>query len=477
MKYDHTEIKNDKEVFSMIENKAAAEMAENRFKIISPILAAVEEGADKAIIVQLKKEACERHGISQRTLGRWLSAHEKNGFSGLKPVQRVYRGPNVIPDSLIEEAIQLRREAPMRSVSQIIEILELEGKAPAGLLRRTTLQEKLTSRGYSSRLMKLYQQRGVASRRFARLNRNDLWQADIKFASYLTVQGVKKKIYLVCFIDDSTRYVVHAEFYDNLEQIIVQDCFRKAIIKAGLPSRVYFDNGKQFRNRWMQRACAKLNIRLLFAKPYSPESTGKPERWNRTVDSFLAEAKLKKLSTLDSYNYYLKVWLQESYHCRMHAGIKDTPENAFQASKTPLRFADAEIVADAFLMCETRKVDKSGCVRFDNKLYDVGIPLIGQKVDVVFDPSNTSAISVEHRATGYTVHVKALVIGPHVGKRPKLPDTLLAKPCSTSRLLDLKEQEYHKNRDAIARAIRYSDIAADSTSSGSSKSRGGESNV
>ena len=442
----------------MIENKAAEETAENRFKIITPVLAAMDEGADDAKIVQLKKAVCERHGISYRTLGRWLKGHGENGFSGLKPVPRVYRGPNAIPEELLEEAILLRREVPSRSVSQIIEILELEGKAPVGLLRRTTLQEKLSTRGYSSRLMKLYQQKGVASRRFARLNRNDLWQSDIKFASYLTVQGVKKKIYLVCFIDDATRYVLHAEFYDNLDKSIVQDCFRKAIIKAGLPSRVYFDNGKQFRNRWMHRACAKLDIKLLFAKPYSPESTGKPERWNRTLDSFLAEAKVKKISTLDSYNYYLNVWLQESYHSRKHASLKDTPENVYKTSKAPLRFVSQEVIADAFLQCETRKVDKSGCVRFDNKLYDVGIPLIGQTVDVVFDLADTRIVTVEHRPTGYVKRVKELVIGPHAGQRPKLPDTLLPAPCETSRLLDLKEQQYVRNQATIRRAIRYTDI-------------------
>ena len=461
----------------MIENKVADETAENRFKIISPILVAKEEGVDEARIVQLKKASCERHGISYRTLGRWLDAHKKNGFSGLKPIPKVYHGPNAIPESLIEEAILLRREVPLRSVSQIIEILELEGKAPAGLLRRTTLQEKMAARGYSSRLMKLYQQKGVASRRFERRNRNDLWQADIKFVSSHDVQGRKKEIYLVCFIDDKTRYVVHAEFYDNLEQTIVQDCFRKAIIKEGLPSRVYFDNGKQFRNRWMQRACAKLDIKLLFAKPYSPESTGKPERWNRTVDSFLAEAKLKKLTTLDSYNYYLKVWLQECYHSRVHASLKDTPENAYKTSKAPLRFVDQDIIADAFLQCETRKVDKSGCVRLENRLYDVGIPLIGQKVDVLFDPADIQTVTVEHRSTGYVKRVSELVIGPHAGKRPKLPDTLLPIPCETSRMLDLKEQQYLKNQDAVRHAIRYTDIKAGDQRSALQSNEGGEPNV
>jgi len=196
----------------------------------------------------------------------------------------------------------------------------------------------------------------------------------------------------------------------------------------------------------------------LFAKPYSPESTGKCERWNRTVDSFLQEAKAKKLSTLDGYNHFLKVWIQEVYHARCHASLMDTPENVYKTSKIPLRFTSPEQIADAFLHCEERKVDKSGCIRFDNKLYDVGIPLIGQKVDIVFDPTDKSTLTVEHKPTGYVKGVSELIVGPYAGKRPKLPDTYLAVPCETSRLLDLKEAQYLKNQDNIRRAIRYSDL-------------------
>jgi len=81
----------------------------------------------------------------------------------------------------------LHREVPGRSIQQIIEILEMEGKAGAGALKRTTLQDVLQERGYSARQMKLYQQQGVAARRFARLERNDLWHSDIKFGPFLMI--------------------------------------------------------------------------------------------------------------------------------------------------------------------------------------------------------------------------------------------------------------------------------------------------
>ena len=440
----------------MKEHKAAEETAINRFQVITPVLMAMEQGCDAAKLTQAKQEACRQNGISDRTLRRWLKNHGENGFQGLKPMPKTYHGPNTIPESLIEEAILLRREVPARSVPQIIEILEMEGKAPAGLIKRTTLQDKLMERGYSARQMKLYRDAGIAARRFARSERNDLWHSDIKFGPYISINGHKRQIYLVSFLDDATRYVIHARFYESLDASTVEDCFRTAIIKEGLPRRVYFDNGRQYRTRWMERACAKLSIKLLYAKPYSPESTGKIERFNRTVDSFLAEAAHKKLTTLAEYNHYLDVWVRECYHAKKHAGLMDAPENVYKQSSTPLRFADPETVAEAFLHCETRKVDKSGCISFAGKKYETALPLVGATVNVIYDPADTRLLTVEHPPTGYKDAAKELKISAHAGPRPKLPNGMTPAGTQTSRLLDAKERAFKERHDAVRHAIRYS---------------------
>lgn len=131
------------------------EIALERYKIISPILSAITENADRAKIGLLKSEVCGASGITRKTLSRWLERYSESGFDGLR-----YRGAATskrkIPGELVKEAILLRMEVPSRSVPQIIEILEMEGKAPAGLLRRTTLQDRLREEGYSSSQMKLY---------------------------------------------------------------------------------------------------------------------------------------------------------------------------------------------------------------------------------------------------------------------------------------------------------------------------------
>ena len=111
----------------------------------------------------------------------------------------------------------------------------------------------------------MYTSTGAAARRFQKRYRNKLWHSDIKYGPYLPIgkDGEKKQVYLVLFVDDATRYVLHGEFYPTLDKVIVEDCFRKSILKHGIPESAFFDNGGQYKNKWMTRACAKMGIRLL----------------------------------------------------------------------------------------------------------------------------------------------------------------------------------------------------------------------
>lgn len=167
----------------MRDQKKAEEVAVQRFQLISPLLA---EGLDAGKAAQLKTQICQTSGLSERTIRRYLSQYRDEGFEGLKPKgksgqDKSKRGS--IPDHLVEQAILLRREVPTRSVTQIIQILEWEGLAEPGQIKRSTLQDKLTERGYSSRQMKLYSQTSVAARRFQKRHRNQLWQSDIKYVA------------------------------------------------------------------------------------------------------------------------------------------------------------------------------------------------------------------------------------------------------------------------------------------------------
>jgi transposase InsO family protein len=440
----------------MADQTRREEAALSRYEAITPLLCAISENAELAKLSRLKRGICEKHGISERTCRRWAEAYQKTGFEGLKPMERANRGRGQIPESILEEAILLRREVPGRSVSRIIEILELEGRVKPGTLKRTTLQQKLMDKGYSTRQVKLYQQGGIAARRYARKERGDLWISDIKYGPHLKIGGEGKQIYLVCFMDDATRYILHAEYYDSMEQSVVEDCFRKAVLKEGVPKRVLFDNGKQYRTKWMHRACAILGIKLIYAMPYSPESKGKQERWNRNVDSFHDEAALMDIATLEEYNRYFQVWLSESYQNREHSALKKTPAVAYKSSKTPLRMLPPETVAEAFLHYERRRVDKSGCISFEGQKYEVGVSYVGLSVGVLYDPTNTEVITIRHEPSGHEHAATKLVIGEHTGPRPKFPEHMAPAKPATSRLLAAQEAKSMERAENARRAIKYS---------------------
>ena len=440
----------------MIDQKKADEIAAQRVQLLSPLLA---DGLDSAKAMQIKTQICEQSGISERTLRRYLSQYKEEGFAGLKPKGKgQQRTEDAIPSHLLEQAILLRREVPTRSVAQIIQILEWEGLSQPGKIKRSTLQEKLSDKGYSSRHMRMYSGGGVAARRFQQKCRNRLWHSDIKFGPFLPINndGSLKQVYLVTFIDDATRFVLHGQFYPTLDQVIVEDCFRQAVQKYGVPETVFFDNGKQYRTKWMGRTCAKMGIRLLYAKPYSPESTGKVERFNRVVDSFLSEAFLEKPKTLDKLNELFWVWLDECYQNKPHSALNNnmSPENAYRSDSKALKFLDPDIIANAFLHYEERKVDKAGCISFEGKKYEVGISFIGCKVDVIYDPVDTRDLTIEYE--GHTPwKVKQLVIGERTGQRPKLPEYLQPKQADSSRLLKAAALMNEQRKTQQAPAVSY----------------------
>jgi putative transposase len=426
----------------MRDKKKSEELAIKRFQLISPLLA---EGLDAAKAKQLKDQIVKTSGLSERSIRRYVAQFREEGFGGLKPKGKKSTSKSeAIPAHLLDQAILLRKEVPSRSIAQIIQILEWEGLAEPGQLKRSTLQEKLSEKGYSSRHMRLYSQTGVAARRFQKRHRNQLWQSDIKYGPYLPIglNGSKKQVYLVAIIDDATRFVVHAAFYPTLDSRIIEDAFRQAIQKYGVPEAVYFDNGKQFRTKWMSRTCSKIGTRLIYAKPYSAESKGKIERFNRVIDSFLSEAVLEKPNTLDRLNELFQVWLTECYHDKPHSGLGEniSPESAFRSDRKALRFIDQNTLSNAFLHCETRKVDKSGCISFLDQKYEVGLTFVGRQVDIIYDPSDLEELTIEYE--GYTPwKSKKLVIGERSGKRPELPEHMQKQEAESSRLLKAAEQK------------------------------------
>lgn len=433
------------------------EVALRRFALISPLL---EPGLDPAEYRARRREILAQ-GTSERTLSRYLKAYREGGFDGLFPRTRVDQGrPRAIPVELVEKAMELKSELPERSVGRVIEILETEGEARPGSLKRTTLSRYIGQ-------IRVEPDKRKAFRRFKKEHRNQLWQADLKYGPYLPhPQDAKRKIrtYLLAFLDDATRLVTHAQFYSDQRLPILEDAFRKAILKYGLPDSVYVDQGKIFVSRWFKMACARLNIRHLSAAPYSPEAKGKIERFMGTVEAFLSEVRLAQPKSLTELNQLFSTWLEEGYNHKPHTGLEgQTPEEAFARDLRPVRFVTQEKLREAFLWEEDRKVDRTGCFKLGGEVYEAGPTLAGKKVEIHFDPFDSTEVEVWHKGQKVTV-AKKLDLAAKAKSKAEDKDAVTGEgkeataPSASSRYLaTLKKKEKERLRRKLG-ALAYRNL-------------------
>jgi len=424
-----------------------------RYRLISPLLEAGLAASEKRAWRRL---ICEREGLSARTLRRYVAAFRRGGFDGLVPAERQDKGRSkAIPEAALKMAMDLRQELPSRSAERIQQLLAAEGYP----VSRSTLERQLRRRGLSGREIQAARKE-VASRRFQRVGRNTLWQADLKYGPYLADPrhpGQKVRTYLVALIDDATRLVVQAEFYAHQRLPVLEDALRKAIVRCGVPDNLYVDNGKIFISGWLRLACAKLGIRHLNTRAYSPESKGKIERWNRTVEEFMQEVQLEKPDNLESLNRLFRAWLSEGYNQREHAALAGrSPAQAFSQDPKAVRFPSPEKLREAFLWEKSPKVDKTGCISLNGVCYEVGVEFIRQQVLVRYDPFDLSLIEVWQQG------VKKKSVGPaRIGEfnRSLKKSPAEAEKAGPSKLLRLlASQEKQRLKQALG-AFRLSEEA------------------
>ena len=444
------------------------EEALNRYKLITPLL---DPELDNAKKIMLRNYIASQNNISPRTLYRYEKLYLENSFAGLKPVTKVGQQHRLPPNfnELLLDAIQLKKEVPQRSVNQIITILELEGKVAPGVLKRSTLDRHLYKAGYGMRHLQMYcDARESSSKRFCKPHRMMLVQGDIKYGPKLPIgkNGAKVQTYLSSAIDDHSRMILASEFYDNQEETIVEDTFKKAILRHGKFDACYFDNGKQYVAKQLKLSLAKLGITVKFAKIRSGKSKGKIEKFHQVVDIFIRESKLKNVKSLEELNRLWAIFLEEYYSKKPHEGIREyyeslncdipeegiSPMQEFLRDSRPLTYIDTSVVSEAFMHHETRLVDKGACISFRGKKYETKPSLIGFEVEISYDPIAPEIITVRHPGIE-PFTAKPVKIGSYCDKQETLPVSMISP--ETSRFLDALEIKHEKTKKQLTDAISF----------------------
>lgn len=318
------------------------------------------------------------------TLKNWLTYYRKYGFDGLLPKDRSDKNSSRKMTQQVKDFIfQAKMEHPRRSARSIYQEVIVRKMVEPENLSLSSVQRFISKQKFS------FEPSGKERRAFEMPFPNECWQSDVSVGPYLTIDGKKRKTFLIVFLDDCSRVVTHGEFFFDDTVISLQSAFKQAVAKRGIPKKVFVDNGRIFKSDQFQMICASLGTVLSFAQPYSPESKGKIERFFRTLkDQWMNVLDWSRIASLEELNELLWSYLEQVYHQNVHSSIQMKPIDRFTQHIDLIRFAPSrEILDQLFLHRLTRKVKKDGTISLNNNLFEVPYTFVGETVQIRFDPT------------------------------------------------------------------------------------------
>lgn len=333
-----------------------------------------------------------RTRVAAETIRGWLRQWREGGFEALRPKPRADQGrARAIPQPVADLLCRIKEENPALSVALVIEQARATGSVPEEVvLAPSTVHRHLSRQGLMARRPE--EPTSKDRRHFAFECANELWMSDVMVGPAVTTDGRRKhRSRLIALLDDATRVIPYAAFALTENTTAFLPILEQAILRRGLPKRLYVDNGAVYRSHHLSLVCAKLGVTLIHSRPYVPQGRGKIERWFRTVRlQLLPTLGVGDTASLEALNRRLWAWVEAEYHQSPHRGLDgQTPLDRWALTSCEVRLPEPGLdLADLFLFEEKRKVARDRTVSLHGVLYEVDALLVGQTVTLRFDPSH-----------------------------------------------------------------------------------------
>lgn len=243
-----------------------------------------------AITAEFKK-------IPPKTLYRWLELYDKYGESALENKKT---GANeTIINPRFEQLILSEWKKRKRSSHKLWIMMKTKGFG---------VSERQIQKIFKKHGLKMSLRRRPSQIKFVKYEwpkPNMLWHTDWTLCPFT-------KKYLIAFIDDYSRYITYAEYFDQATTENTLIAFCKAIKKHGIPDAILTDNGSQFHVHGdFEEFCIKHQIKHILGGVHHPQTNGKIERWFGT---YKLEFKEDEDTLIKFINYYNKERLHQGIH-------------------------------------------------------------------------------------------------------------------------------------------------------------------
>jgi putative transposase len=337
---------------------------------------------------------------SASTLESWYYLLRHQGFEALHRRPRKDKGSRkALSPEACQTILEWRRKHPHLKVKVLVRQLIGQGALHAGTFSLPSVYRLLAAHQMDARSLK-YQPpaSGGPTKAFECALPNELWMTDMMFGPVIR-PPVGKPVHtrLFALIDDCSRLVPHAQYYESEKLCWFLDCLRHGLARRGFPHKLYTDQGKIFTCHHLRIVCANLNVRLCHAKPYAAWSKGKQERWFRTLQmDFEARLAIDPVHSLEELNTRLWRWIEGEYHQRPHSALEgQTPAERFARRAVNLRAADSQTDWEGlFLSRVERRVRLDATFSLEGQLWEAPVYLRGQTVQVRFDPFAWSRVEI-----------------------------------------------------------------------------------
>ena len=173
---------------------------------------------------------------SSRTLEGWFYQWRARGFGDLERRSRRDKGlSKAISPKDAETIVKQRLQQPHVAISTLVRQLEQSGVLEPGTFSLSSVYRLLVRQGLDR--PRLIAEGSGPTKAFETEVANALWMADVMDGPTLRVGDRPVRSFLFAQLDDCSRLVPHAEYYDNEKLPCLLDCLKEAFSRRGLPGK------------------------------------------------------------------------------------------------------------------------------------------------------------------------------------------------------------------------------------------------
>jgi transposase InsO family protein len=335
-------------------------------------------------------QVAEKVGVSRQTLHAWLARYEAEGLEGLSDrSHRPANCPHQMPAAVEAALLELRRSRPYWGPRRLV--FELAKRRVSPLPSESAVYRALVRAGMID--PRLRDRRSRKWKRWERGAAMELWQMDV-VGGFPLIDGTSAKA--LTGIDDHSRMCVCARLMARERTRAVCDGLRAALAAYGAPEQILTDNGKVFTGRFnhppvevlFDAICRENGIEHLLTRPRSPTTTGKIERFHRSMRAeFLSNR--PAFATLKAAQHALDEWVADYNTTRPHQSLDmATPAQRFTPASQPPPPSAATVAPASDRSGDdwvSRRVCSNGIVCVSWQQVCVGRHHGGQRCDVHVD--------------------------------------------------------------------------------------------